>query len=64
MDRSKRANNPECFDDKGRWKKGARMLKVRAPGMFVRMFERKAATGGELIAFGNAQHVPVPVPPR
>jgi len=25
MDRSKRANNPECFDDKGRWKKGARM---------------------------------------
>jgi hypothetical protein len=25
MDRSKRANNPECFDEKGRWKKGARM---------------------------------------
>jgi hypothetical protein len=25
MDRSKWANNPECFDDKGRWKKGARM---------------------------------------
>jgi putative transposase len=98
-------NNPLCFDDKGRWKKGARMrvrskryqaltlnrrererrlaaerkrshgelakrilgqgttvkteklsykawqrqrygksLKVRAPGMFVRMLERKAAT--------------------
>jgi putative transposase len=110
MDRSKRANNPQCFDD-GRWKKGARMrvrskryqaltlkrrererrlaaerkrshgelanrilgqgttvkteklsyqarqrqrygkrLKVRAPGLFVRMLERKAATGGELIA--------------
>jgi hypothetical protein len=39
-------------------------LKVRAPGMFLRMLERKAATGGELIAFGNAQHVPVPVLPR
>lgn len=25
MDRSKRANNPDCFDEKGRWKKGARM---------------------------------------
>ena len=25
MDRSKRANNPECFDEKGRWKKGAKM---------------------------------------
>jgi hypothetical protein len=25
MDRSKWANNPECFDKKGRWKKGARM---------------------------------------
>jgi putative transposase len=25
MDRSKRANNPECFDEKGRSKKGARM---------------------------------------
>jgi putative transposase len=28
-------------------------LKVRAPGMFVRMLERKAATGGELIEFGT-----------
>jgi hypothetical protein len=26
---------------------------VRAPGMFVRMLERKAATGGELIEFGK-----------
>jgi putative transposase len=25
MDRSKRANNPQCFDEKGRWKKGAKM---------------------------------------
>jgi putative transposase len=25
MDRSRWANNPECFDDKGRWKKGVRM---------------------------------------
>jgi hypothetical protein len=25
MDRSKWANNAACFDDKGRWKKGARM---------------------------------------
>jgi hypothetical protein len=24
MDRSRRATNPECFDDKGRWKKGAK----------------------------------------
>jgi putative transposase len=28
-------------------------LKVRAPGMFVRMLERKAATGGELIEFAT-----------
>jgi putative transposase len=114
MDRSKWANNPQCFDDKGRWKKGARMrvrskryqaltlkrrererrlaaepkrshgelanrilgqgatvkteklsykawqrqrygksLMVRAPGMFVRMLERKAATGGELFEFAT-----------
>jgi putative transposase len=25
MNRSKRANNPEGFDEKGRWKKGAKM---------------------------------------
>jgi putative transposase len=25
MDRSKRANDPECFDEKGHWKKGAKM---------------------------------------
>jgi hypothetical protein len=24
MDRSKRANNPQCFDENGRWKKGAK----------------------------------------
>jgi hypothetical protein len=29
-----------------------------------RVPERKAATGGELIEFANAQHVPVPVLPR
>jgi hypothetical protein len=28
-------------------------LKVRAPGMFVRILERKAASGGELIAFAT-----------
>jgi putative transposase len=28
-------------------------LKVRAPGMFVRMLERKAATGGKLIKFAT-----------
>jgi putative transposase len=28
-------------------------LKVRAPGMFVRMLERMAATGGELIEFAT-----------
>jgi transposase len=32
LDRQIRANNPECFDDKGRWKKGAR-AKVRSVGM-------------------------------
>jgi putative transposase len=114
MDRSKWANNPACFDDKGGWKKGARMrvrskryqaltlkrrererrlaaerkrshgelanrilgqgttvkteklsykawqrqrygksLKVPAPGRFVRMRERNAATGGGLIAFAT-----------
>jgi putative transposase len=29
MDRSKWANNPECFDDKGRWKKNAQESPVR-----------------------------------
>jgi hypothetical protein len=43
--RSKWANNPECFDDKGRWQKGARM-RVRSK-RYRERGERKRSQLGE-----------------
>jgi hypothetical protein len=38
IDRSKRANNPECFDERGRWKKGA---KIRVRGELIEFGTRQ-----------------------